>query len=111
MDIFGIGLAEMLLILVIALLVFGPGKLPEIGAALGRALGDFRRATRELTSDLQQSVAEARTEIEKAAGQATPGDTPSGTTAPTQGQGAAVNDADEKWLQLGMASDDGAKTQ
>lgn len=36
---------ELILILVIALIVFGPGKLPEAGKALGRAVGEFRKAT------------------------------------------------------------------
>ncbi len=60
MEIFGVGPAELLLIAVIALIVFGPGKLPEIGAALGKAVGDFRRATRDLTSDLQESIDEVK---------------------------------------------------
>ena len=41
---FGIGFPELIVILVVALLVFGPGKLPEIGSALGQSLRDFRRA-------------------------------------------------------------------
>jgi sec-independent protein translocase protein TatA len=41
---FGIGFPELVVILVVALLVFGPGKLPEIGSALGQGLRDFRRA-------------------------------------------------------------------
>ena len=45
-----IGFPELILILVIALIVFGPGKLPEAGASLGRALNEFRNASRELTS-------------------------------------------------------------
>jgi sec-independent protein translocase protein TatA len=40
----GIGFPELLVILVVALLVFGPGKLPEIGSTLGQGLRDFRRA-------------------------------------------------------------------
>lgn len=63
MEILGVGPAEMLLILVIALIVFGPGKLPEIGAAIGRAVNDFRRASRALTADLQGSVEELRTDL------------------------------------------------
>ena len=47
MNIFGIGLPEMGLILVIALLVFGPKKLPEIGRSLGKALKGFQEASRE----------------------------------------------------------------
>lgn len=41
---FGIGVTELVVILVVALLIFGPGKLPEIGGALGRGIRDFRKA-------------------------------------------------------------------
>lgn len=41
---FGLGITELIAILVVALLVFGPGKLPEIGSALGRGIRDFRKA-------------------------------------------------------------------
>ncbi len=45
---FGIGMPEMLLILAIALIVIGPKKLPDLAKSLGRAFGEFRRATTEL---------------------------------------------------------------
>lgn len=41
---FGIGVPELLIIMVVALLIFGPGKLPEIGGALGKGIRDFRKA-------------------------------------------------------------------
>jgi len=41
---FGIGVPELLVILVVALLVFGPGRLPEVGSALGKGIRDFKRA-------------------------------------------------------------------
>jgi TatA/E family protein of Tat protein translocase len=41
---FGIGVPEVLVILVVALVLFGPGKLPEIGGALGKGIRDFRRS-------------------------------------------------------------------
>ncbi|MDR2574293.1 MAG: twin-arginine translocase TatA/TatE family subunit [Desulfovibrio sp.] len=44
---FGIGMQELLIILVIGLLVFGSKKLPEIGGGLGRAIRNFRRAATE----------------------------------------------------------------
>ncbi|MGD8836352.1 MAG: twin-arginine translocase TatA/TatE family subunit [Desulfobacteraceae bacterium] len=49
---FGIGMPEMLVLLAVALIVFGPKKLPELAKSLGRALGEFKRAT----SDLKQSI-------------------------------------------------------
>ncbi len=45
---FNLGMSELVLILVIALVVFGPGKLPEVGRALGKGIQEFKRAT---TSD------------------------------------------------------------
>jgi len=41
---FGIGFPELIVIMVIALVVFGPGKLPEIGSALGHSIRDFKKA-------------------------------------------------------------------
>ena len=51
-----IGMPEMLVILVIALLVFGPRKLPELGKSLGRSLAEFRRASNELRNTLEEEV-------------------------------------------------------
>jgi TatA/E family protein of Tat protein translocase len=45
---FNIGPGELLLILAIALLVIGPGRLPDVGAALGKSLREFRKATQEV---------------------------------------------------------------
>ena len=55
---FGIGFPELLVILVVALLVFGPAKLPELARSLGRGLAEFRRAS----SDLRRSLDEAASE-------------------------------------------------
>ena len=53
---FDIGLQEMLLIGVIALLVFGPSKLPELGRMLGRAMREFRRASDEFRSTVETNL-------------------------------------------------------
>jgi TatA/E family protein of Tat protein translocase len=45
---FGIGMPELIVILVIALIVIGPKKLPDLAKSLGRAMGEFKKATREL---------------------------------------------------------------
>jgi len=49
---FGIGMPEMLLILAIALIVIGPKKLPDLAKSLGRAFGEFKRATAELKQSI-----------------------------------------------------------
>lgn len=48
---FGIGVPELLMILVIGLIVFGPGKLPEIGRALGKTINEFKKVTSSITLD------------------------------------------------------------
>ena len=53
---FNLGVPELLLILAVALIVFGPRKLPEIGRTLGKALGEFRRATDDLKSTIEREV-------------------------------------------------------
>jgi TatA/E family protein of Tat protein translocase len=51
-----IGMPELLIIMVIALIVFGPRKLPELGRSLGRSLGEFKRASNELRSTLDEEI-------------------------------------------------------
>lgn len=63
MNVFGVGLPEMAIIFVIALLVFGPKKLPEIGRTFGKTLRSFQDASREFQEGFER---EAR-EIEKVA--------------------------------------------
>lgn len=46
----------LLLILVIVLIVYGPGKLPEVGGAIGKAMREFRRATSDLQDDIKRSA-------------------------------------------------------
>ena len=51
-----IGMPEMLVILVIALVVFGPRKLPELGRSLGKSLNEFKKASNELRSTLEDEI-------------------------------------------------------
>ena len=56
MNVFGIGLPEMVLILVVALLVFGPKKLPEIGRSLGKAIRGFQEASKEFETEFKREA-------------------------------------------------------
>lgn len=56
---FNLGFPELILIFVIALVVFGPGKLPEIGRAVGKGLSEFKRATNSLMSDVNKPMENA----------------------------------------------------
>jgi sec-independent protein translocase protein TatA len=51
-----IGMPELVIILVIALIIFGPRKLPELGRSLGKSIGEFRRASNELRSTLEEEI-------------------------------------------------------
>lgn len=63
---FDIGVPELVVVLVIVLIVFGPGRLPEIGHALGKAIGEFRQATREVKKQtIETSSPESQVEAKK----------------------------------------------
>lgn len=46
-----IGFPELILILAIALIIFGPGKLPSVGASIGKAINEFKKASKEITKE------------------------------------------------------------
>ncbi len=64
-----IGMPELIIIFVIALIIFGPRKLPELGKSLGRSINEFKRASNELKSTLEDEirVEEQRTSEEQRA--------------------------------------------
>jgi len=51
-----VGMPELIIILVVALIVFGPKKLPELGKSLGKGLAEFRKASNELRSTIEHEV-------------------------------------------------------
>ena len=65
---FGMGMPEILLILAIALIVIGPKKLPDLAKALGRALGEFKRATNELKAsiDIDSGLSDVKNTFDQA---------------------------------------------
>jgi len=51
-----IGMPELVIILVIALIIFGPRKLPELGRSLGKSIGEFKKASNELRHTLDEEI-------------------------------------------------------
>jgi sec-independent protein translocase protein TatA len=51
-----IGMPELIIIFVIALIIFGPRKLPELGRSLGKSLAEFKKASNELRSTLEEEI-------------------------------------------------------
>ena len=77
-----LGMPELIVIFVIALLVFGPRKLPELGRSLGKSLGEFKRASNELRNTLEEEVrVEEQREATQRATAPAPADTPTGPRA------------------------------
>ena len=62
---FGMGMTELIIIMVIALVVIGPSKLPELAKALGKGLAEFRKATQEIKDslDLDEDIREIKDDI------------------------------------------------
>jgi TatA/E family protein of Tat protein translocase len=75
-----LGMTELIIILVIALIIFGPRKLPELGRSLGKSIGEFKKASTELRSTIEDEI---RVEETRA------------TEAPTQAAAAAPAETTE----------------
>ena len=93
---FGIGVPELLLILIVGLIVFGPGKLPEAGRALGRGLREFKKAQSALTAAMNAPEpaprqAQAPVPPSDAGAQGNAAVAPQAAQAPGMTQGAQVS--------------------
>lgn len=97
---FGIGMPEMLVLLAVALIVFGPKKLPELAKSLGRALGEFKRATSDLkdsietqtgADEVRRSFSEVKEDIQSQVDLA--GSNPDPTKPPTKPKTEALSEA------------------
>ena len=80
-----IGMPELIIILVIALIIFGPRKLPELGKSLGRSLNEFKKASTDLQNTLEQEIKieEQKETAAKAQGGRATAATPRPSTRPT----------------------------
>jgi TatA/E family protein of Tat protein translocase len=86
-----IGMPELIIIFVIALVIFGPRKLPELGRSLGRSLSEFKKASNELRSTLEEEI---RVEEQKEAAAKAQGSV--ATPGPTVARGPAAADGDDE---------------
>jgi sec-independent protein translocase protein TatA len=78
-----IGMPELIIILVIALIIFGPRKLPELGRSLGKSIGEFKKASNELRSTLEEEI---RVEEQRDRQSPPPSSTPPPAAAPPAGE-------------------------
>ena len=106
---FGIGMPEMILILAVALIVIGPKKLPDLAKSLGKAMGEFKKATSDLKDSMQmdtelKEVKSAFDDIGKAAPDAS-AEADAAVATETAAVDEAPADADDSMGQLKAAFD------
>lgn len=75
MNVFGIGLPEMAVIAAVALLVFGPKRLPEFGRTLGKTLKGFQSASKEFEREINKAMADPESDGDQAKALEAPAET------------------------------------
>lgn len=83
-----IGMPELIIIFVIALIIFGPRKLPELGKSLGRSINEFKKASNDLQHTLEQEI---KLEEQKEAAARKPEAEPAVITPDTSAPGQTVS--------------------
>ena len=90
-----IGMPEMMIIAVIALIIFGPRKLPELGKSLGKSIAEFKRASNELKNTLEDEIrTEELNDARKSAQIPPSAPVPASTPAPAAPEGETTPRAD-----------------
>jgi sec-independent protein translocase protein TatA len=93
---FGIGMPEMIIILVIALIVIGPHKLPELAKSLGKGLAEFKKASEDFQKNIQEEVRKVDEKEKEAAPQQMAAAEQPHVATPSQTQTAHAAPAEKK---------------
>ncbi len=94
-----IGMPELIVIFVIALIIFGPRKLPELGKSLGRSISEFKRASNELRNTLEEEI--RIDEQRQRTAPATPAPEPTPEPAPATSSGPTESSPESDTVQHG----------
>ena len=90
-----IGMPELIIIFVIALIIFGPRKLPELGRSLGKGIAEFKRASNELKNTLEEEIRLDDQRVALEASKAASQTSPASVATPSPVATAAVPQTDE----------------
>lgn len=93
---FGIGFQEMLIILVVVLIFFGPKRLPDLAKSLGKGIAEFKKASEEVRKGIDEAVREAEAEVKDSGPDSPADDAPRSGTPPSAGADPAPPPSDSK---------------